>query len=203
LIDFKRKIIFALSYVAHIFTFKIPYYGLYRLIKIFGDKVWYKFSIKNFTIPKFMPDGNKVILRWRDHGAAWRIYHNSLYDKFFKPKNGDVIVDAGAHVGVYTLKVAREVGAAGRVVAIEPADENYKRLLENIAINNLPNVIPCKVGLYSFEGKAKFYIKENSMSHSLFKNLGESSLVKVNEIYVTTLDSLLQKLSINMLIYLK
>jgi hypothetical protein len=34
------------------------------------------------------------------------------------------------------------------------------------------------------------------MSHSLFKELGESPIIKVNEINITTLDSLLQKLGI-------
>jgi len=65
ILRFKKKIIFTIHYIAHIFTFKIPYYGLYRFIKVFGDNVWYRFPIKDFIIPKAMPDGNRIILRWR------------------------------------------------------------------------------------------------------------------------------------------
>jgi FkbM family methyltransferase len=196
ILRFKKKIIFTIHYIAHIFTFKIPEYGLYRFIKVFRRYVWYRFPIKDFIIPKAMPDGNRIILRWRDHGAACRIYHKSLYDRFFEPKSSDIVVDAGAHVGVYSLKAAKQVGTNGRVIAIEPADENYKLLLKNIAINKARNIIPCKVGLYSSEGRAKFYIKESSMPHSLFKKLEESPITKVDEINITTLDSLLQKLGI-------
>lgn len=43
-------------------------------------------------------------------------------------RSGDHLVDAGAHVGLYTLLGARAVGAAGRVLAIEP-DARSRRLL--------------------------------------------------------------------------
>jgi FkbM family methyltransferase len=196
--ELKEKLLYTLHYIVHLLTYKIPYYGLYKLITCLGgDKVWYKFPVKDFYIPKLMPDGNRVVLRWRDHGAAWRIYHNSLYDKFFKPEKGDVVVDAGAHVGVYSLRAAKLVGNNGLVIAIEPAKENYRILLKNISINSAHNIIPIKVGLWSSRGKAKLYIKESSMSHSLFKDLGESFIVRVEEVYITTLDHLLKELGVD------
>lgn len=202
--ELKEKLFYSLHYIVHLLTYKIPYYGLCKLItRLGGDKVWYRFPVKDFYIPKLMPDGNRVVLRWRDHGAAWRIYHNSLYDRFFKPKKGDVVVDAGAHVGVYSLRAAKLVGNNGLVIAIEPAEENYKILLKNIFINNTRNIVPIKVGLWSSRGKAKLYIKESSMLHSLFKDLDESFTLRAEEIYITTLDHLLKELGVDHIDILK
>jgi FkbM family methyltransferase len=53
---------------------------------------------------------------------------------------GDVVVDAGAHVGYFTLVAARAVGADGQVHAFEPVPGNHERLTENIELNSLTNV---------------------------------------------------------------
>jgi FkbM family methyltransferase len=44
-----------------------------------------------------------------------------------------VFVDVGANVGIYTLTAALRLGAAGRIVALEPFPAAYQRLLFNIA----------------------------------------------------------------------
>lgn len=51
---------------------------------------------------------------------------------------GDVFLDLGAHIGFYSLVVARMVGPAGRVIAVEPEPESFARLLSNAARNDLP-----------------------------------------------------------------
>jgi len=53
---------------------------------------------------------------------------------------GMIFVDAGANMGLYTLFVARKIGAHGTVVAIEPSTRECERLLRNVAINSLSNV---------------------------------------------------------------
>jgi FkbM family methyltransferase len=50
---------------------------------------------------------------------------------------GDVIVDVGANIGVFTVIASKLVGSRGRVVAIEPNSESAKRLERNIALNSL------------------------------------------------------------------
>lgn len=61
---------------------------------------------------------------------------------------GDVAVDLGAHVGYYTLLLARLVGPAGRVYAFEPDPDNFARLRHNVALNGYANVelFNCAVG---------------------------------------------------------
>jgi FkbM family methyltransferase len=48
---------------------------------------------------------------------------------------GDVAVDAGAHVGFFTMHMADAVGASGRVYAFEPLDTNAALLERSIAEN--------------------------------------------------------------------
>ena len=53
---------------------------------------------------------------------------------------GQVFVDVGANVGVFTVKAAKEVGDGGLVIAIEPFIETALRLSHNIRANGYSNV---------------------------------------------------------------
>jgi FkbM family methyltransferase len=48
---------------------------------------------------------------------------------------GSVVCDIGANVGAHTLGLARSVGPAGCVVAVEPSDEAFAKLTRNVSIN--------------------------------------------------------------------
>jgi FkbM family methyltransferase len=54
--------------------------------------------------------------------------------------SGDVVCDLGAHVGYFTLLMARLVGAGGRVIAFEALPENAKFVEQNARINGLAQV---------------------------------------------------------------
>jgi len=166
-------------------------------------EIWNKLPFRNLNIPKILPDGNIIIVPWEDHGVDWAIYHNAVYSRFFTPQPGNVVVDAGAHIGVYTLKAAKEVGNRGRVIAIEPVDENYKLLIKNIRINKHQNVTPVKMALSNFEGKARLFLKARSRSHSLVGKTWVTPIVDVTETAVTTLDKLLDRLDIKKVDILK
>jgi hypothetical protein len=44
----------------------------------------------------------------------------------FAPKEGDVVVDIGAHIGRYTITSSRMVGNSGRVIAIEADRDTFQ-----------------------------------------------------------------------------
>lgn len=185
--------------------FKVPYYGIYELTKLCGEKqreVWNRLPFRNLLTPTLLPDGNIIICSLEDHNLEWDIYHKSPYDHF-KPKKGDVVVDAGAHVGFYTLKAAKAVGGDGRVIAIEPEDKNYKLLTLNIRINKYRNVTPIKKALSNFDGKARFFLKARSCSHSLIRKTWITPIVGSTKVSVTTLDNLFEKLNITKVDILK
>jgi FkbM family methyltransferase len=60
---------------------------------------------------------------------------------------GDVVVDAGANVGVYTVVAAQRVGARGRVYSFEPTPRTFRRLTENVSLNRFENVVCSQLGL--------------------------------------------------------
>jgi FkbM family methyltransferase len=49
-------------------------------------------------------------------------------------------IDVGANVGYHTLRMARQVGPLGQVIAIEPAPRAGARLRRNLALNDSMNV---------------------------------------------------------------
>jgi FkbM family methyltransferase len=53
---------------------------------------------------------------------------------------GDAVLDLGAHIGYYTLLLARWVGPYGRVVAFEPDPTNFALLQRNVAANGYRHV---------------------------------------------------------------
>ncbi|MEM1661099.1 MAG: FkbM family methyltransferase [Candidatus Bathyarchaeia archaeon] len=111
--------------------------------------VWSRLPRGIIAIQPFGIDGG-IIVR--------EIYFEQVYDRFYRLQNDDVVVDVGAHVGLFTLKVAKSVKL---VLAVEPHPFNYRLLTVNVALNKLNNVTPVKLALSSYSGKAKLsYILE-------------------------------------------
>lgn len=71
---------------------------------------------------------------------------------------GDVYLDIGANVGVYTLLGGAKVGESGHVYAIEPHVVNYVSLLNNIQINRMESICtPMCLAISSGEKILPFY----------------------------------------------
>ncbi|MFL5950849.1 MAG: FkbM family methyltransferase [Gaiellaceae bacterium] len=65
---------------------------------------------------------------------------------------GDVCIDAGAHIGYYTVLASSLVGPRGHVYAFEPSPANYGTLMENLELNRATNVTARNVALALEEG---------------------------------------------------
>src|SRR5262245_10811267 len=80
---------------------------------------------------------------------------------------GMTMIDAGAHVGVFTLIGARAVGSGGAVHSFE-ADPAMAKLLErNVRRTRLDNVIVNPVALSDRPGQATFFIASDAGVSSL------------------------------------
>jgi len=85
--------------------------------------------------------GSKMLLRASDRGFSrhvmldgyWESWLTVFCARFLQP--GMVAFDVGANLGYYTLLFANRVGAAGRVIAIEPNPETFELLSETVALN--------------------------------------------------------------------
>lgn len=133
------------------------------------------------------------------------IYWYNVYLKHHEIKSTDIIIDAGAHVGLFTLKVAKKA-KDGLVLAVEPHPYNFALLKENILLNRLRNVILIRVALSNFNGESKLYIGKTSSlhtivpkrSHTFISNKGEWIKVRTR-----TLDSILEELGIKEVNFMK
>lgn len=56
-------------------------------------------------------------------------------------KEGDVFVDIGANIGLYTLYASNLVGNNGKVISFEPYGDNFRFLEHNVSLNNKNNIV--------------------------------------------------------------
>lgn len=59
---------------------------------------------------------------------------------------GDWVVDVGANVGHYTVRLSKLVGENGRVIALEPVIDSFFFLTSNVFYKNYENVTLLNVG---------------------------------------------------------
>ena len=84
-------------------------------------------------------------------------------------KEGDLVIDVGAHIGYFSLLASRLVGNTGRVFAFEPIKDNLTRLRHNIAINEVSNVVVVPKASGDYVGLASFYYtRDNDGGHALW-----------------------------------
>ncbi|WP_286188803.1 FkbM family methyltransferase [Sulfolobus sp. S-194] len=97
---------------------------------------------------------------------------------FLKVKREDVILDAGAFVGDFTVKVAKK---AKEVVAVEPLPWAFQLLKKNVEMNGLKNVVLVNKALYDVEG-----VKVKISDEGTGSKIGEEGI----EAETTTIESL-------------
>jgi FkbM family methyltransferase len=129
-------------------------FGLFKALDIY-IKIYHSTSIKlnlhGLPQPIFLRKGST------DVAVFEQIY---LYNEYnlqfnFEPK---VIVDAGANIGLFAVKMKGEFPHA-KVICIEPDPENFEQLKRNVAGYN--NIILENAGLWSHETVLKVYDKHD------------------------------------------
>jgi FkbM family methyltransferase len=90
-------------------------------------------------------------------------------------KAGDILVDAGANIGYYTIIGSRLVGETGKVYAFEPEPASFALLRENVRLNGLTNVVLEPKALSNRKGILKLFIAPlNKGDHRIYQPEGES-----------------------------
>jgi FkbM family methyltransferase len=67
---------------------------------------------------------------------------------------GGTMIDVGANWGYFSLIAAARVGAAGRVLALEPDPRQFERLRANVALNAESGIETLQVAASDLEGRA-------------------------------------------------
>jgi len=101
---------------------------------------------------------------------------------YLKPEKGDVVVDAGAHYGFYTIRASKLVGEQGIVIAFEPHPKNYNRLVMNLKLNKVTNVKAFNTALGNVDGTTKLYVGSHAGGHSVVFERGKPINVKISRL---------------------
>lgn len=122
------------------------------------------------------------------------------YQHYYKVKEGDVIIDGGANVGILTLLFATIIKKKGRVYAFEPDKYNIKMLNSNLSLNDIGNIYSVhKELLWSSESIIDFQESGTVASSALWFS-SEENIVKKKAI---TLDKWCEVNNIHRLDYIK
>jgi FkbM family methyltransferase len=106
-------------------------------------------------------------------------------------KEGAVVFDIGAHIGLFSAIAAKIAGESGSIFAFEPAPNTVPVLNQTIRINNLGNVIePVNQAMGKEVGKITFFVSDTEAdnSNSLVSYKEDRKLNGV-EVMVNTIDN--------------
>lgn len=89
------------------------------------------------------------------------IFFNHVYTPVhLQVETNDIVVDIGAHIGVFTVFAASRT--QNTVYAFEPFPSNFEALKRNIDVNRLNNVIPYRVAVSDRVGSAALLLSHKA-----------------------------------------
>ena len=131
--------------------------------------------------------------------ARWSRYYANVYDPAtfdFLSKHiraGDTVLDIGAHIGLFSVAMAKAVGNKGRVFSFEPTPFTRRVLEDVVRLNGCSETVEVRAeAVSSAEGKAVFYDtgEDVSNANSLVKtDLGKTEI----EVPLTSIDAFVSK----------
>ncbi len=185
--SFKSKIIYAIgSFFYVLFLYSFPYLSnKFKEIRLFSK----------------MGDGKKYFCSVRDIDTLYDLYGLEM-EEIFKIKEGDIVFDIGAHIGVYGIMISN---IAKQIYAFEPYSKNFKSLIRNIKLNKITNIIPLNLALSkqnSYQNLYSFDVSNSMSSLVLSKELSNLNLT-TEKTKVVRLDDFVKGLPIKKLDVIK
>jgi len=139
-------------------------------------------------------DDSKLIISNGMTGATGNIYvglmeYEDMGFLLHYLQEDDLFYDIGANVGVYTILASKV--KKSKTFSFEPLPNTYERLLDNIQINRLNNVVTNNIGLSSEKSKLYFTTDRDTMN-----SVALNTDINKVEIIVDTLDNISRKFGI-------
>ena len=129
--------------------------------------------------------------------ATYEPEYRRLFLREVRP--GATVVDAGAHIGTYTLLACRAVGSTGRVLAIEADPYNLRALEPNIRRAGCANVTIVGKAVADAPGRARFQQSLGTISSSFEMRAGRGPFRQL-DIEVTSIDAELKDVDVDALV---
>jgi FkbM family methyltransferase len=116
--------------------------------------------------------------------AVWRILQSHL-------KPGAVLYDVGAHIGLFSLIAARDLGVQGSVFVFEPDPANLRRIEEHASRNRLNTIGIIPKAAWFTDGHMKFQraCSQSSMNRGAIAEDNSAASESTIEVETVTLDS--------------
>ena len=120
-------------------------------------------------------------------------------------KPGAVIIDIGAHIGLFSVIASQITGAAGKVYAFEPAPSTYELLQKTLAINHNESVIETFQKAVGREtGKITFFVSDGQADNgNSLVNYKDDRPLHAIDVEVTSVDAFIKEKKINRLDFIK
>jgi FkbM family methyltransferase len=174
------------------FYFFMFIYKIMRMLRL-GNPSLVKISVPKYNYKVYCP-------LTEDDYAHMTTREDDIIEKF-RPRDGGIVVDVGAHYGRYTLIAAKRVGPKGKVIAIEADPNNFDMLNKNIKLNELSeHVITLNYAASSNKSKVKLSIPEKKSGHTIYSSIitSRAPTEKSIEVNANTLDNLLHENEISL-----
>ncbi|HVH72643.1 MAG TPA: FkbM family methyltransferase [Candidatus Dormibacteraeota bacterium] len=104
-------------------------------------------------------------------------------ERYLRP--GMIVLDIGAHHGLYTLLASKNVGPEGKVIAFEPSVRECERLRQHVRLNSCSNVRIEPIAIGAERSRGKLFVVDgaedwcNSLRPPAVVGSGRSELVDV------------------------
>jgi FkbM family methyltransferase len=97
------------------------------------------------TLHRYEIDGISLLAYDESHSqsanwVAWELQADDYRLRDMRFGEGDVVIDIGAHVGLFSIYLAKRWPAL-KVFAFEPFPANFRNCAENLQINSVTNVV--------------------------------------------------------------
>lgn len=169
----------------------ICYYYNHTLndVRVVFQKGYFKLNFENgISVKSYYPETCQEIIALKGFFLNYEL------------KPGDVFIDGGAYVGLFTIYASKKVGRRGKVIAFEPHPSNYEKLQKGIKLNDLKNVILISKGIWSENTISEFDISSEVGASFFYRHKKRNKLIKVP---LVKLDTELEKLGIKKVDFIK
>lgn len=129
--------------------------------KIFGEAPAYLLAE--------LADGLRFWVNLRDEHVSrgiiagmWEPAETAFIDRYIE--TGMNVVDIGANLGWFTVRLSRRVGASGHVTSFEPRNDLFHYLSRTVAENKLDNVTLHNCALGAQDGEANVYWAKSDLN---------------------------------------
>lgn len=149
--------------------------------------------------------GGRKILYDPDTDIGASLYFSGVFEKNELDlcrkylKKDSVVLDIGANIGLHSIYFS-QIAQYGLIVAIEPSQETFCLLLQNIY--GIDNVVPINIGAADQTNFADFFVAVDNAFSSL-KDTKRKNIKQIKKVLCLRLDDLFMKLNLAHIDFIK